>query len=139
MYVSVVVPSFNRGEGIRPTLEALIHADREGIGPLEIVVVDDGSDTPIEPIVRSSVVPADVRLGCLRQANRGPGAARNAGFRHTSGSIVLFVDDDVILPPTLIRKHVDLHRRYPGSVIYGTCVLPEALATTLEYHTCNLL
>src|SRR5262245_21406322 len=104
MHLSTVIPSFNRGKRIRPTLEALLHADREGIGALEIVVVDDGSDTPTEPLIRSYAVPAGVRLCCLRQANRGPAAARNAGFRNTSGDVVLFVDDDVILPPNVIWR-----------------------------------
>jgi GT2 family glycosyltransferase len=137
--VSVVVPSFNRGGRIRPTLEALFDAEREGIGLLEIVVVDDGSDIPIVPLMHSYSVPDGVRLRCLTQANRGPAAARNAGFRDTSGDVVLFVDDDVILSPNVIWRHVNLHRKYPGSVIYGPCIPQDVLAGTPEYEACRSL
>lgn len=50
------------------------------------VVVDDGSDPPIAG--------ATVRL----EHNRGPGAARNVGFRHVTTPLVAFVDADVHLP-----------------------------------------
>ena len=53
MNVSVVIPSFNRGERIRPTLDALLHSDVRGIEPVEIVVIDDGSDVAPEAIISS--------------------------------------------------------------------------------------
>src|SRR5262249_23090171 len=103
MDVSVVIPSFNRDEKIRPTIEALLRADLAGIAQVEIVVVDDGSDTALEPLVTSYTPPTSVHLRCLRQAKSGAAAARNTGFRQTSGDIVLFVDDDIVLPANLIK------------------------------------
>jgi len=34
---------------------------------------------------------------------------------------VMFLDDDILCPPDLIRGHVQGHRLWPGSVIYGRC------------------
>ena len=139
MNVSVVIPSFNRGEQIRPTIEALLRADLAGIAPVEIVIVDDGSLTALEPIVTSYTLRPGVHLRCLRQANSGPGAARNTGFRQTSGDIVLFVDDDIVLPTNLIKLRVALHRQYPGSVICGPTVPPDSLVASPDYDGCNAL
>src|SRR5215471_6628721 len=139
MNVSVVIPSFNRAEKIRPTIEALLRADIAGIEPVEILVVDDGSLTALEPIVTSYTPQARVQLRCLRQANSGPAAARNTGFRQTSGDIVLFVDDDIVLPANLIKLRVALHREHPGSVICGPSVPPDSLMASPEYDGYNAL
>src|SRR5215469_5243853 len=132
MNVSVVTPSFNRGEKIRPTIQSLLRGDLAGIAPVEIVIVDDGSLTALEPIVASFTPPPGVHLRCLRQANSGPAAARNAGFRQTSGDIVLFVDDDIVSPANLIKIRIGLHRQHPGSVICGPSVPPDSLVTSPE-------
>jgi glycosyltransferase involved in cell wall biosynthesis len=139
MNVSVVIPSFNRGEKIRPTIEALLRADLAGIAPVEIVVVDDGSLTALEPIVTSYTPRPGVHLHCLRQANRGAAAARNTGFRQTSGDIVVFVDDDIVLPANLIKLRVALHRQHPGSIICGPSVPPDSVATSPEFDGYNAL
>jgi glycosyltransferase involved in cell wall biosynthesis len=132
--ISVVIPSFNRGERIRPTLEALLRSDVQGIEPVEIVVIDDGSAVALEPIIGSYTPPHGIRLEWRRQPNRGASAARNAGFCSTSGEIVLFVDDDVVFPSHLLKYHLELHRRYPGSVVYGPSLPPESLAATSDYE-----
>jgi GT2 family glycosyltransferase len=139
MNISVVIPSFNRGEKIRPTIEALLRADLEGIAPVEILVVDDGSPTTLEPIVASYTPRPGVHLRCLRQANSGPAAARNTGFRQTSGDIVLFVDDDIVLAANLIKLHAAMHRQHPGSVICGHSVPPDSLVASSDYDGYNAL
>jgi len=64
---------------ITPQLGGSAHSDRD-------ITVDDGSDPPVGG--------ATIRL----DHNRGPGAARNAGRRHASTSILAFVDADVSFP-----------------------------------------
>ncbi len=74
--VTVVVPAFND----RPS--GLTHGG-------EVIVVDDGSDPPLQPIVGSRII----RLA----DNRGPGAARNAGLAEVTTPLVAFVDTDVVV------------------------------------------
>jgi glycosyltransferase involved in cell wall biosynthesis len=87
--VTVVVPTRNRPESLRRCLEAL--AGQVGVGTIEIVVVDDGSDD-------SAAVEAALALApharVVRQPRSGPAAARNAGVAAARGSIVCFTDDD---------------------------------------------
>lgn len=65
--------------------------------PVEIVVVDDGSEdaNAVAAIVRET-------HGALlvRQSRRGPGAARNAGVCAASGAVVCLTDDDCEPEPT---------------------------------------
>jgi GT2 family glycosyltransferase len=122
--VSVVVPTFNRGPALRGTLTRLLASEMEERHQLEIIVVDDGSVPPAREAVGElggDGYPARWPLRWLRQANAGPAAARNAGFRAASGELVLFVDDDILVPPDLVRLHVAAHRSRPGAVIFGLC------------------
>lgn len=124
MRVSVVVPTFNRGPVLADTLSRLCASEVDAADDVEILVVDDGSAVPAKEAVASrwgSDTPPGWSVRWLRQANAGPAAARNAGFRAAEGDLVLFVDDDILVPPDLVRAHIAAHRTHPGSVIFGLC------------------
>src|SRR5678810_642452 len=106
MRLSVVIPTYNRGAKLTATLQALLASVTEGLDAVEIVVVDDGSTIPAESVAGSPQVLPPFSLRYLRQPNAGPAAARNNGFRNTHGDIVLFMDDDILVPPTMLRQHV---------------------------------
>lgn len=132
--VTVVIPTFNRGERLRATLNALLANTAAGLEFVEILVVDDGSPSPAAPLVCSLAVELPFSLRCLRQANSGPGAARNHGFRNARGRIVIFVDDDIIAAPDLIQQHLRAHEAHPRSVIYGLAALVKPAFPTPLYH-----
>jgi len=92
--VSLVVPVYNSETFLRETLESIFALEYE---PFEVIVVDDGSTDGSGTIAGSF---PGVRY--LRQENRGPAAARNAGIEVAAGEFVAFVDaDDVVLPHKL--------------------------------------
>lgn len=64
-----------------------------------VLVVDDGSTEPIEPIVRRH------GFDYLRiDGPGGPGRARNHGVRQVNGEYVVFVDADCIVHPDTLRR-----------------------------------
>ncbi len=128
--VTVVVPTFSRGEALRTTLNALLASTSDGLEFVEILVVDDGSPLPAAPLVNSLEAASPFSLRCIRQPNRGPGAARNTGFREAQGRIVIFVDDDIIAPPNLIQQHLRAHASLPQSVICGLTTLIQPTPPT---------
>jgi len=135
--VSVVIPTYNRGEALGPVLDRLLASDRKGLGQVEIVVVDDGSPVPAAPIVNARQAPLGVTLKCVRQENTGPAAARNRGFATSHGDIVIFIDDDILVSPELVRQHVEAHVLNPNAVVFGVCVPPPGahshMAKLLEF------
>ncbi|HUG54118.1 MAG TPA: glycosyltransferase [Vicinamibacteria bacterium] len=119
--VSVVVPTYNRGPRLRDTVQALLESRLDRGGPAELIVVDDGSAVPVD--LRGVTPPAGFALRVVRQDNAGPAAARNAGFRVAAADIVLFVDDDILVPGGLIEQHLAAHERLGPAVVCGRCVL----------------
>jgi GT2 family glycosyltransferase len=116
--VSVVIPTYNRSRMLRQCLDALA---AQTILPqeLEVIVVDDGSTDDTEAVVRASSYAFPLKY--LRQANGGPGAARNAGVREAVGEKVLFLGDDIVADARLLESHLEAHarREAPATAILG--------------------
>ncbi len=110
--ISVVIPTFNRKETLAFCLRAL---ERQKIPPgvAEVVVVNDGSTDGTAGFLDEAVACAPDRLRVVRQINRGPAAARNAGIALARAPLVLLLDDDVVAEPGLLRAHIDWHRLRP--------------------------
>lgn len=106
--ISVVVPTYGRSEILRTLLSALdqqtLSTDR-----FEVVVVDDGTVPPIEIDVAAHAY----SITLLRQANAGPGAARNLAFEHVRAPLVLILNDDAVPARDLLAGHVAAHASAP--------------------------
>jgi glycosyltransferase involved in cell wall biosynthesis len=93
--VSVVMPVFNR---IDLTLGAIDSVRRQTHTEWELIVIDDGSTEDMSLLVNAlSSVGSRARL--VKQENRGPGSARNLGWKMAAGDYVAFLDsDDLFIP-----------------------------------------
>ncbi len=99
--VSVIIPTYNRAHLIEGAIGSVLQQD---YGPLEIIVVDDGStDNTPELMLRKYP-----QVSFARQRNSGPSAARNHGIRLSSGEIIMFLDSDDTWLPGKVRRQVEL-------------------------------
>ena len=97
MRLSVVIPTRGRPEMLAGCLQSL--ADQsEGSADSEVIVVDDGSPDPVEPVVQS-FARRGLRAACIRQPQGGLNAARNRGVAESRGEIIAFLDDDTLVSP----------------------------------------
>ena len=103
--VSVIIPVYN---GERFLAEAIDSVFAQVYRPIEVIVVDDGSDDRSAEIARSY---ADVRV--LSQGNSGLAAARNAGIAVATGAFIAFLDADDVMLPTNLRIQVDYMHDHP--------------------------
>ena len=94
-FVSVVVPTYNRGKLVRQCVESLFIQDYP-IKKYEIIVVNDGSKDNTEQILRELNGITPVKFLWFNQENKGVSAARNLGISKSSGEIICFIDDDCI-------------------------------------------
>lgn len=101
--VSVVIPAYRAAATIGRALESVA---RQTVRPGRVIVVDDGSDDGTEAAARDAAARLEgLPVTVLRQANAGPGAARNKALREAGGRYVAFLDaDDEWLPEKLERS-----------------------------------
>lgn len=132
--ITVVIPTFNRGSLLAQTVEHLLLSRLGGNGEVEIVVVDDGSTSPAAEHLGALSPMPPFTLRVVRQKNAGPAAARNAGFRQARGALVVFMDDDILPRPDLLSSHVEAHRLFPRSVVFGPCGLADEPDTPLRRY-----
>ncbi len=85
--VSVIVPAYNAARFLP---DAVASVRRQCYAPLEILIVDDGSQDDCERIAAELGGP--VRY--IRQERSGPAAARNRGLQLAQGEFVGFLDAD---------------------------------------------
>lgn len=127
MEASVVVPTYNRAEGLRRLLRSLGTLERTR--PAEVIVVDDASTDHTPDVARSFGV-RYVRA----PENGGPARARNMGVELARGDVVAFTDSDCI-------THRHWLHRLVGKLASGPCggvggrVLPLAKDVFSLYYT----
>jgi len=104
--VSIIIPVYNSSAYIADALRSALGQDYEN---KEIIVVDDGSTDSTPEILRS--FPDQIVV--LTQLNAGPGAARNRGLKHASGTYIAFLDADDFWVPGKLRLQIDYLEQNP--------------------------
>ena len=115
MAYSVIINTFERPASLSRTLETL--ARQKGIGEVEIIVVDDGSETDQSAIDRQWKKKLNFRYMKIRHAGRG--GARNRGVKAASGDRVIFLGDDILVRPGWLERHIETGRERPETAIIG--------------------
>ncbi|MDB4950809.1 MAG: putative glycosyl transferase/polysaccharide deacetylase [Gemmatimonadetes bacterium] len=102
-FVSVIVPAYNEARVIRRTVESLL--DQTYTGPLEIVVVDDGSPDGTYEVAMEAFA-GDPRVAVHRKPNGGKASALNYGIERARGEIVVGLDADTLFVPDTLAELV---------------------------------
>jgi glycosyltransferase involved in cell wall biosynthesis len=107
IYLSIVIPAFNEGEGIRQTLnEVISNVPKKITNKFEIVVVDDGStDQTLLELQEMCTSNSSIRVIAMR-GNQGHMAAITAGLTAAKGDWILTMDADLQDPPALIGSMI---------------------------------
>lgn len=93
---TAVLPLYNKASTINRAIRSVLS---QTVSDCEVIVVDDGSTDGSVEAIDKAYLPS-IRL--VRQANAGPGAARNAGAALATGEFLAFLDsDDEWLPSFL--------------------------------------
>ena len=114
--VSVVAATYNRLDLLQRLLGCL---SQQTLSPdqFEVIVVDDGSKVPAAEHLDPGGYPFP--LSVITQANAGPSAARHRGALQARGPILLFVDDDMELPPRFLEIHLSYHAHDRPTAVFG--------------------
>lgn len=122
--VSVIVSTFKRPDILGRTIGALTRSDYPG--PLEIIVVDGGSNDGTEEVVRA-YANARVPVKLVVEPVGGVATARNSGARAATGEILIFVDDDIVAEPDMVRRQVLRVQQFRPCLVNGTWDFPAEM------------
>lgn len=117
--VSTIVPVFNRPTQLQEGVASVL---AQVWRPIEVIIVDDGSTdsgaTLGVALALAAAHPGIVRVA--KQANGGPGVAREHGRRMAQGEFIQYLDsDDVLLPGKFTAQVAALQARPDADVAYG--------------------
>ncbi len=126
---SIIIPTYNRPERLTKCLASITYLDYPG-DHFEVIVVDDGSPTSIEPITAKFESHLSLRL--IQQRNGGPASARNAGAAAAQGDYLVFTDDDCQTDSDWLKTLEKALREVPNALVGGHTVnaLPDNLYST---------
>jgi GT2 family glycosyltransferase len=98
--ISVIVPTYRRPQLLQRCVDALLSQETDVL--YEIIIVIDG---PGEDLMLSDHHRLDHVRIITMEKNRGPAAARNFGFLHARGDLIVFTDDDCIPDPGFVTAY----------------------------------
>ncbi len=120
---TAVVTTYNRPLLVRQAVQSVLN---QTYNPLEVIVVEDGSDSGVQTWLQEKGLG---HVTCLRhETNRGLAAARNSGLTASRGKYVAFLDDDDEWMPEKLEKQMALAEKLneEWAVVYcGTLIRDE--------------
>src|SRR5262244_3592809 len=99
--VSVIIPTFNGGSGLGPTIASL---HRQTLRPFEIIVVDDGSTDETRAAAERARAMGLIDMVICHGTRCGRSPAVNAAARFAKGDLLLTVDADTVFEPTAVAR-----------------------------------
>ena len=99
--VSVIVRVFERREYIGEAIESVL---AQTYPHVEIIVVDNGSSTPVKDVLD----PYGQKIRYVYKARGSVGSAANVGVGYATGEFVAFLDDDDLWEPRMLEEAVSV-------------------------------
>ncbi|MGH6937114.1 MAG: glycosyltransferase family 2 protein [Methylocella sp.] len=123
MKLSVIINNYNFGRFVGQAIDSALAIDWPD---KEIIVVDDGSTDASRDIIKlfgDRVIP-------IFQANGGQNSACNAGFERSSGDVIIFLDSDDLLFPSVAKAVMATWKGCVAKVQYSLRIV-DTVATPL--------
>lgn len=126
--VSTVIPTFNRRTMLLEAIDSVLH---QTYSPIELIIVDDGSDDGAAEACseRKDLTYVKMNRGEPQTENfrlpksfgaNGVSAARNTGIRCARAEFIALLDSDDLWQPTKIEEQVRYFEKNPEAMICQT-------------------
>ena len=124
MKLSVIIPTKDRGavfdETLRCAIDATLHLDSE------VLVINDSKQS------RPAIPPNSGRVRILDNHGAGVASARNMGAKESSGEILLFLDDDIMISKVSVNHVLSLHEQIEEACFNLNWEYPLSLREGIE-------
>lgn len=113
-FVSVIIPVYNDAERLKICLQAL-ETQTYPKHQYEVIVVDNGSDTSIAPLIAEF----PQTRASLATSQRGPAVARNKGIALARGEVIAFTDSDCVPALNWLERGIIALQNIPEGGLLG--------------------
>ena len=103
-FVSVIIPTYNRSELLRQTVDSFL-AQNYPADKWELILVDNASTDDTRKVIEE-IAAREKNVTTLGEARRGAHHARNSGALVARGDVLYFTDDDMLAEPDLLATIV---------------------------------
>lgn len=134
MFISVVIPTFNRCGILKKTLQSFLGLNNKKEDfDYEIIVVDNNShdNTKIVAMSFEGTLP----VVYLHEPKQGKNNALNLAISKARGEILVFIDDDIIPDTNWLQEIYLSSLRHPDGLVFGGKILPLFPPCTPEWMT----
>ncbi|RMF66299.1 MAG: glycosyltransferase, partial [Calditrichaeota bacterium] len=128
--VSVIVPTYNRPQGLRLALQSLA---RQTYPHLEVVVVNDAGQD-VQAVLDEFKDGLQIKY-IVHQQNKDLAGARNTGLRHASGDYIAYLDDDDLFFPNHLEEALRVLTNSDYQVVYSEALCLHQQAEAGLYRT----
>jgi glycosyltransferase involved in cell wall biosynthesis len=119
--MSVILPTYNKFHEIILTLHSL-ECQTFKKDEFEVIIVDDGSNDNTPTIIKDYFFSFPLKYIRANQ-NIGRPKVRNLGVKNASGTIITFLDSEILVNPDFISNHYAAHMKKEKIVVSGSMVL----------------
>ncbi|MDB9527132.1 glycosyltransferase [Oscillatoria sp. CS-180] len=114
--LTVIIPTYNRPQLLKLAVDSALNQTFQN---LEVLVVDDASDEPVN-------LPEEPRLRVIRlERSRGGAGARNVGTEAAQGRWITYLDDDDSLLPHMVERSL-------AAIAHSSLPAPVGVLSGLE-------
>jgi glycosyltransferase involved in cell wall biosynthesis len=123
MMITVAIPTLNRAESLKRTLESLAAMRIPMDLAWEVLVVNNGGTDHTDQVIDSFVGRLPIRR--VVEPKRGVSNARNRAVDEAKGDYILWTDDDVVVDPGWLAAYADAFKRWPDVAVFGGKIVPR--------------
>jgi len=120
---SIVIPTKDRENDLLKCIESIC---RQTFFPLEVLIVDDGKISEHnKELIKNVLLKKEISYRYFKKNKPGVAESRNLGAKESSGDLVLFLDDDVVLNEDYIKVLIETWMKHGGdSKVAGISGVP---------------
>jgi len=121
--ISVVIPAYDPGKYLLDALNSVYAQTKK---PSEIIIIDDGSPTPL-------LLPDDFPISTrvIKQENSGQAVARNLGIQQAAGAWIAFLDADDVWHPQKLELQMQAAIEKKVQCVGCRAILVDELGNTI--------
>jgi glucosyl-dolichyl phosphate glucuronosyltransferase len=124
MFVSIIIPTYNRSKLIGITLDSLLKQSYPK-ELFEILVVDNNSTDNTSTVIDEWIIKSEGRIRYFVEPRQGSHFARNGVVQHARGDLLYFTDDDMIADSNLLSGLVSIFKENPNVGTATGRVIPK--------------